>query len=887
MLARLTRLLLIQESERPHVLFFILIFLLLGTGMALGRGTADALFFKRYGIQYLPIMYGVLSVVLATVSITYAAYADRLPAEKFFRTMLYVLIGTLAATWAAMTLVEVEFAYPAYFLVYEVASELLLLHGALYMSQNFDILQSKRLTPIIFAAAQIGTIIGGLFLAGAAPLIGVPNVILIWAGLLALSAVLLHARHKRSGVSPFFQPPRRSRGGVRHTLDQIVDGLRFTRESALLRAASFALFFMVLAFYVMCYSINRIYAATFTTEESLSAFFGILTATTSAIALVVQLFITNRLFQKFGVKRANLIFPIGGIISYGALLLAFALPAALIGSFVRDVLMPAIRRPTRNLFFSALPDYMQGRARALSVALVLPVALATASGLLVFTQRFDNTYYFLIPGLAAALCYLYFTLRMNRAYLHTMIGTLKEKVFLPGRHMDAALKDGDKELVAELARGVEQNDEALAVAYAKILATGHPEAAVKTIIERAERASVRTRDVLVKLLASINAPNLTDYCWQTLNTGDDHLKSTVAGILFASGSDSVEPLIRECLAHDNPRVIATGIYGAYQKNLTDLKPKAQELWEYLLTHERPQTNIAGLELLARKPLPELLPHVQRFLTTGDDRIKKASLAALRMWPPATIPELEPELSRLARSLDPELRRLGVECYPLLPEDSVDRLALLALEDPHPSVRDAAIGLLDDGGAEFPDLLAGLILGNAGSPRAQKALLVTLARLRPPQQVFSEIAEAKAADAEALQEACVQLAMTDTTGGENGELMCTVLQERRDQVLDLALMAMEHVEDRATIEIIRAGLRTGDQRQVASACEALRNIHNEKLATNLGLLLESRLAQSGHTQDTNKTFGKVDDVLAWCERRPDPWLRDCVSFFRAGLANVEG
>jgi len=46
---RVGRLLLVQEAELPRASYFFLFCLIIGMGLALGRGTSDALFFKRYG----------------------------------------------------------------------------------------------------------------------------------------------------------------------------------------------------------------------------------------------------------------------------------------------------------------------------------------------------------------------------------------------------------------------------------------------------------------------------------------------------------------------------------------------------------------------------------------------------------------------------------------------------------------------------------------------------------------------------------------------------------------------------------------------------------------------------------------------------------------------
>jgi hypothetical protein len=60
----ISNLLLIRPEERGPVLYFVAFFVLVGAGMALGRGTTDALFIKRYGVQYLPVMYMILGAPL-------------------------------------------------------------------------------------------------------------------------------------------------------------------------------------------------------------------------------------------------------------------------------------------------------------------------------------------------------------------------------------------------------------------------------------------------------------------------------------------------------------------------------------------------------------------------------------------------------------------------------------------------------------------------------------------------------------------------------------------------------------------------------------------------------------------------------------------------------
>jgi ATP/ADP translocase len=349
---------LIRDKEHGQVAYFFCVFFLIGCGMALGRGTADALFFKRYGIEYLPLMYVVVSLFLCMTSVAYAAFADRIPSERFFNILFVSLIALLLLNWALIAFSDTTLSYPFYFLVYEVASELLTVHAAHYLSQNFEILQVKRLSPLIMAGTQLGVIVGGIFLASTSHALGVQNFLLIWSLLLAASLVLISVRHKTHGASPYFRPRHTRADKLGQAVNEVQQGLKFIRSSNLLRALSFSLFFLVITFYVLCYSANRIYTDTFQSEESLTMFFGILTATTSSIALLLQIFVTNRLLRRFGARRVNLIFPVTSIFSYFALLVSFSFPSAVFASLNKDAIMTAFRNPVRNLFFNALPENM-------------------------------------------------------------------------------------------------------------------------------------------------------------------------------------------------------------------------------------------------------------------------------------------------------------------------------------------------------------------------------------------------------------------------------------------------------------------------------------------------------------------------------------------------
>src|SRR3954464_2770053 len=108
----MAKLLMVKKAEWPKLGYFFCLFLVISAGLAIGRGTANALFLKRFGIQYLPFMYLGLGVLMRMVSTLYAAYADRLAPERTFYILLVGLAVMLVGNWYLMLDNYDRAAYP-------------------------------------------------------------------------------------------------------------------------------------------------------------------------------------------------------------------------------------------------------------------------------------------------------------------------------------------------------------------------------------------------------------------------------------------------------------------------------------------------------------------------------------------------------------------------------------------------------------------------------------------------------------------------------------------------------------------------------------------------------------------------------------------------------
>ncbi len=866
----------VRSGERTALAYFLRLFFLLGIGMAIGRGSADALFFKRYGIEFLPQLYLLLGMLLFGISVSYAAFADRLPAERFFRILCLILAVLLAGNWLLMRYAVWQQVYPLYFLLYEIASELLLVHAGLYVAQNFHSEQARRLLPLIFAAMQAGSIVGGLLLSLLAPLLAVENMLLLWALTAAACAAMLRRYHGRNGASAYFRSGKHAARRLRQAWDEVVLGVRFTGRSRLLWSCSMALFFTVIVFYSMNYAVNRVYTAAFHDTGELAQFFGALTAVTGIGALLLQVFVTGRALDRFGVKTMNMLFPAAVFLGFGGLLLSFSLPAALYASCARDVLNPAVRGPVRDLFLQALPAPMAGRARAMAVALVMPFALALTGGLLWWTQRSADSVYFLLPGLAAAVGCVYYAVKMNRAYVDSIVENLRANLFVPGAAMSLPTAGGRQEICGELQQMLIAADEEAALLAAESLLTACGAQAVTPVLQRVADAATsdRTADCLLRLLGPHLAQAPAELLQQRFARGDDRIRATLL-LSTAHGAPVFAPATVAALLQDaHPRLRAAAVFHLLARPSVEHADRAQATLTSLLDGTRAE-RYAALEVLERLPQPQHLPLLLTLLDDNDARLQIKVLRALagQGGDTACLGERLHAMFRACQHSD--VRQALMQVVAQLPGADVEALLLQGAADRHPRVRQSAIAGLLRSVADKTARLATLSADSSLHFRARQALALQLTALDPPTPLLESLAEKQARQA---RQFAVAMYIVGTGSAPSGdwELLLLVLRERTQQAVDLVLILLGPVEGQDRMATVRAALQSDDNRYAAAAGEVVRHLANRRLAFLLGEVLDFAAGNSGDKalRDDSQRLRSTADVLRWAQSQPDAWLAKC-------------
>ena len=842
---RLSSWLLIRNGEERAVLYLSVLYLTVGLGMAIGRSSSDALLFKRFGVEFLPQMFFLTSLLLVVFSAAYAEFADRMHPARMFKYVVALTGIFLVVTWGAMQSSEGKIAFAVYFLGYGVVSEILVVHFNLYASGFLDLSQSKRLSPLINAASRLGGVAGGVTLGLLSSRFPIEHMALVWALTLVVAFLLIAAYHRGE---------RRLRAKARplkkhaKPLAHIREGLEFARRSSLLQIAGLSLFVMIVLISTQDYLVSTILTRHFRDERDLAAFFGWFFAFTNFVVLLLQMLTTNRLLRRFGLKMVSLIFPWSTAASFALLSLSASFFPAVIGRFNYTGIMPAFRNPAANLFYSALPSYMQGRARALSIGLILPLGLAVSGLLLMLVPKESVGKSLAVFGLLLSFVYIYLKVVKNRIYAASLAQLIQQQVFAgTGRELEETgpLDERVVRELKQLLRQTEAGDDYLA--YAEFLLRGAPQEAGAILLETLAARSVSVQDRLLPRIAELASQGWREFARRCLDAEDPHLRSTALTVLAECGDADALHAIQEWLVHANPRLRAAAARACFAVQDPALHENAERVLHTMLYAEMPGTIIAALSVARGLQLSSQAGAVRTLLQHPDAGVRAAAIAAA-----GAVGDASERLIQLARALQDEnatVRRAAEKhAAALMP----------ATEAEYATALDAYFSHF-----RMQALLASCL---AQSDLAQrKALLLAIAR-RHLQRAWDK-------KSVALQ--TVSLAQrTSAKQADETNFLRLVLNEEVQRHIAFALDILALLDEARMARYISAALASQDRRLRAQALESLRHIENNALVEWLLPLIEAAHDGARWEHAVPDMPHDIYEMIAWCKRQGGEWLHQC-------------
>jgi HEAT repeat protein len=789
----------VRSDEARMASLVALFFALIDLDRAIGDSVADALFFRRFGVENLPYMYIGLGTLTFAASLGYAAFVGRLEKGRFFTLLLGLMAALLLAERAAL-LLDLRALYPVLWLSINIIATLL---GTLVWTaaaETCDTRQAKRLFPLFVSASILGNLAGSLLIGPAARWLGTKNLILLNVVLLAEAAVLVRTL-ARGHFRVSDKPPEGST-----FLDDIQAGFNYVRRAPLLQLLAISAVLFSVLYFSVSFPFGKAVSAAFTTDADLAGFLGLFKGVSSLVMFLAALLIANRLYARIGIVNALLILPIIYLLGFVLFAANFSLSTAVIVRLAQFVVLSGIGDGAYSAFFNVAPPELRAQVRAFDSGVPSQIGIIGSGILLLLADRLLNTRAVFVMGIIAAVACALVVWRMHPRYRDALLAALQAgrlDIFAEGYRTFAGLAQ-DREATGALVKALDDPKPATRRLAAEMLARIGARQAVPDLITRLDRAEGESRPGLVRALGQL---------------GDPRALEPVAALLQA---DSAE--LRTAALEALPALRPAG----------DLLHAARVL--PLLSDPAFPVRVQAAICLARLgDAQTALGALLGFLSSASaehDRV-----LALRSFQPVLTTAHRTDMDRLApvvQALDdasPDVRRAAIEGLTGTSAPPVLQALAGRLSDPAPGVRVAAAQALRQSGAAATPFVAACLK----TARDAAAVLDAFSANDPAAHVpLRDYAQEIIGQLRAWREASRAL----PTEGAAIRLLGQVLQARTRQAEQRLVKIIGLIGNERAMRQVATALSSSNAEARATAVEALDTLGDRRLVRALLPLLEA-------------------------------------------------
>jgi AAA family ATP:ADP antiporter len=230
-----------------------------------------------------------------------------------------------------------------------------------FMADVYTTDAARRLFGFISAGGSLGAIAGPGLTAWLAPAVGIPNLLLVSALLLAASigCIVALLRLAPGGGERFLRTAAEA-GGRRPRLWEGV--LRIARSPYLLAICVYLVWYTLLGT-MLYFAQTRLVAEAIPTPERRTQLFASVDLAVNALTLALQFFVTGRLLSRLGATVMLAALPVVSIAGFLALGAATTLPVLVVFGVLRRAGEFAISKPTRETLFTVVPQEEKYQAK--------------------------------------------------------------------------------------------------------------------------------------------------------------------------------------------------------------------------------------------------------------------------------------------------------------------------------------------------------------------------------------------------------------------------------------------------------------------------------------------------------------------------------------------
>jgi len=462
----LARFLHVRRAELARTLQVAGFAIVLGWAAYTAFSGTQAIFLNKAGPSAYPLFFIILALAVWPMVALQGALTRRLGVGRAFRVIL--ALNGLAALGTFVVYLFNESATVAFatYVVYSVGFELVMLQFWGFVSQHFNLLEGKRIFPIIAAGSSIGYILAG-FTTTLIALVAVEPLLLVWAFGAAV-AIVMSNRLERTLYRPAFDDDADEllahEHVVRGRLSAIAilrSAIQYMTSSQLVLALVLLALVLQIASRVGDYLVALIFVnATHHSLQALTILIGNAWLASYVVQLVISLFVAPWVLDKLGVKNAILALPIFTLIGFAAVAVSPVLVTALFLFVVRNGLQTGLDDPAENVLGSAVPAQVAPKLKFLLDNLVLPGAVVISGVILLVVQRTiaASEEVLAIIGIVAAILFIAAAFRVRSLYLSAIYARLRTHAMTLSDYQRAVGRPSQSE-IDELQLFIRQGDD--------------------------------------------------------------------------------------------------------------------------------------------------------------------------------------------------------------------------------------------------------------------------------------------------------------------------------------------------------------------------------------------------------------------------------------------
>lgn len=624
----------LSRTERLRFVWVTAAFMCVTSAALVARTAADALFLTHYAHHYLSYMYVGTALVVSVVAFALSTLIGRLHIVRLIAIGVTFLVGVLLCIRAGLLTNWHPIRILAYF------SGDLVVHVPMMLFWGFAVLlfdprQAKKLFGFVGAGGTLSCILSGYIVKPFSLEFGTQNLLFLVVLLLCLFLLLVL---QLSRLQPSSASTSHTSSRSQSHVQQISQQLRNRQIGSLIGL----IFVSNVALAIIDYQFKAGARHHFAPNE-LAGFFGDFYATTSIVALFIQLFLVHRILQKGSVKLGLSILPTGILMGCVGILLTSDYNWIVLTKGTVQIFLFTIDIAAIQMLYMGVPVASRNQARAFADGITKPIAMAVAGiGLVVLTPHVPLPL-FAIAGCVLATLWLFIASKNSKAYVSALIDSLDTRRFdisaetaqlqdqMLASHLKEALKTAQNDEILyllSLANDMENLD--WTDEYRTLLNHELPQIKVAAIRHLKDHGTPEDIETLMPLLAHANetvraetiytisflgGPEYAESLVPSLDDPHPDVRAASIASLFNTGD--LDALIdagitlRDLIHSDDfsHRIAAT-------RALTHIQNSARHrLLAHLLEDENLAVQKAALETCQTHPDPKLLPYLIPLLDT--------------------------------------------------------------------------------------------------------------------------------------------------------------------------------------------------------------------------------------------------------------------------------